>query len=294
MNGNTLRIGHNLHSALVTLRNHSVLRKRLWVDAVCINQKDVHERNKQVELMSCIYGQSQTTHIWLGQGDSSIYDCLRRLKAGIVFQDPTQLALGLQRLVDCQWFRRLWVVQEALLSKEPIVNYHDVSMNLWELWESLRNATHPLIHQPKLRSEASNSDFNYTRYLDTLSHIYYSFVRPKRNLNQGDIYDLLWSLRFCSVTDPRDRVFGVLGLISRQTGIKPNYAASLADTYEDAMVSLIEHSDSLELLRLLNNRGERLEGLPTWAVDWRRLGSGGQSRERDSAESCTRGGGRGY
>ncbi|KAF2657713.1 hypothetical protein K491DRAFT_556934, partial [Lophiostoma macrostomum CBS 122681] len=48
-----------------------IQRKRqnrpIWVDALCINQKNLHEKTHQVRLMGEIYSRAQTVYIWLGQ-----------------------------------------------------------------------------------------------------------------------------------------------------------------------------------------------------------------------------------
>ncbi|KAL8782794.1 MAG: hypothetical protein Q9213_005118 [Squamulea squamosa] len=41
-----------------------------WIDAICINQKDVPERSTQVSLMTQIYHQAQCTIVWLGEEDT--------------------------------------------------------------------------------------------------------------------------------------------------------------------------------------------------------------------------------
>ncbi|CAE7175349.1 heterokaryon incompatibility protein [Pyrenophora teres f. teres] len=38
----------------------------IWVDALCINQSDVHERNKQVTRMKELYSKTQLVYAWLG------------------------------------------------------------------------------------------------------------------------------------------------------------------------------------------------------------------------------------
>lgn len=43
--------------------------KYTWIDAICINQDDIEERNSQVGSMSRIYGQAQLVLGWLGQED---------------------------------------------------------------------------------------------------------------------------------------------------------------------------------------------------------------------------------
>lgn len=43
--------------------------RRLWIDAICINQDDIDERGSQVTLMSQIYHFSQTNLVYLGEED---------------------------------------------------------------------------------------------------------------------------------------------------------------------------------------------------------------------------------
>jgi hypothetical protein len=38
----------------------------LWIDAICINQKDIEERNQQLLLMRRIYERAEITIVWLG------------------------------------------------------------------------------------------------------------------------------------------------------------------------------------------------------------------------------------
>ncbi|KAI7667580.1 hypothetical protein KC318_g5792 [Hortaea werneckii] len=45
--------------------------RRLWIDAICINQSDVAERNQQVAMMSDVYRNSSQTLVWLGDADAN-------------------------------------------------------------------------------------------------------------------------------------------------------------------------------------------------------------------------------
>lgn len=47
-------VGRNLYYALLELRNTEVNRK-LWIDAICIDQENIEERNNQVDMMESIY-----------------------------------------------------------------------------------------------------------------------------------------------------------------------------------------------------------------------------------------------
>lgn len=65
-NGATMEISTNLWAALRRLRNTKA-GANLWVDAVCINQKDHQERNHQVGMMRKIYEKATLVIIWLGE-----------------------------------------------------------------------------------------------------------------------------------------------------------------------------------------------------------------------------------
>lgn len=65
LNGGSFLLQHNLCLALRFLRSptHSV---NLWIDAICINQASIPERNAQVALMAFIYKRASAVISWLG------------------------------------------------------------------------------------------------------------------------------------------------------------------------------------------------------------------------------------
>ena len=69
LHGTTTSVTRNLESFLRHRRNptEDVI---LWVDALCINQRDPEEKNFQVNMMSKIYACSSSLTIWLGPGSS--------------------------------------------------------------------------------------------------------------------------------------------------------------------------------------------------------------------------------
>ncbi|RYO97352.1 hypothetical protein DL764_007330 [Monosporascus ibericus] len=69
----TLTISSNLNAALKRLRQDPANR-RIWVDAICINQQDDAERTYQVGLMRDIYHLSAEVLIWLGE--QGLFDAL--------------------------------------------------------------------------------------------------------------------------------------------------------------------------------------------------------------------------
>jgi hypothetical protein len=66
LNGAEFYIGQNLWDALHYLRGLGN-QMPLWIDAICVNQHDIPERNQQLAMMKWIYFRADTVVIWLGK-----------------------------------------------------------------------------------------------------------------------------------------------------------------------------------------------------------------------------------
>lgn len=67
VNGVDVGVTSNLQAALLALRQPKKSRV-MWIDALCINQTDLHERSHQVQQMGHIYRCAHKVVIWLGEG----------------------------------------------------------------------------------------------------------------------------------------------------------------------------------------------------------------------------------
>jgi hypothetical protein len=70
LNNSLFRISATLHIALEHLRYVSQKRK-IWIDAISINQADIAERNNQVAMMRKIYENAMRVNVWLGPATES-------------------------------------------------------------------------------------------------------------------------------------------------------------------------------------------------------------------------------
>ncbi|KAF2269172.1 heterokaryon incompatibility, partial [Lojkania enalia] len=117
-NGKSLLITKNLHSALLKLRLRQESRL-LWVDAICINQLDLNEKNKQIPLMMDIYKLAARVIVWLGSeaDDSSL------ALTSMQFLDTTLLRVyeSQSAVFGRPWFRRSWIRQEIIMAKDIVV-----------------------------------------------------------------------------------------------------------------------------------------------------------------------------
>jgi hypothetical protein len=108
----TLNITKNLYALLLRLQNYSCSRI-IWVDAVCINQKDEEEKQYQIPLIAEIYARANSVVVWLGETEDNSDQALEAIRlAGEKSMKLPNIELHQQailQLLQRQWFRRIWV-----------------------------------------------------------------------------------------------------------------------------------------------------------------------------------------
>lgn len=147
----TMMVTASLAAALRQFRPHDQSRT-VWVDAICINQKDNHEKSQQVAQMADVYKLASRALIWLGEnttdtaavfqflattaGRSEEFGLQKTLGSWIFFEkkldgvDPNALRSLLQpplhiKLADVfsrSWFTRLWIIQEVVLPPASVIH----------------------------------------------------------------------------------------------------------------------------------------------------------------------------
>ena len=152
-------VSRDLVHALKVLR-HPKRDRYLWIDAVCIDQETLQEKNHQVEMMSDIYGRADCVCIWLGDGDKASQMALRFIKKEVLqLQNFDELCESEQAsekwgalldLMQRPWFSRRWVVQEIALARKAVI-YCGADRISWrkfavavELFVEVETATHRL------------------------------------------------------------------------------------------------------------------------------------------------------
>ncbi|KAH6699734.1 heterokaryon incompatibility protein-domain-containing protein [Leptodontidium sp. MPI-SDFR-AT-0119] len=92
--------------------------RRVWIDAVCINQHDLSERAQQVSIMGEIYKRARAVVIYLGEEADRSSDAMNYLneirlqKASWSTPLAPNLMSALAALIARPWFSRIWVLQE--------------------------------------------------------------------------------------------------------------------------------------------------------------------------------------
>ncbi|KAH7336283.1 heterokaryon incompatibility protein-domain-containing protein [Rhexocercosporidium sp. MPI-PUGE-AT-0058] len=277
-NKGALNLTSNLVSALIRVRHETELRV-LWADAICINQENIKERTEQVQLMSEIYGRASQVLIYLGAGTNDLPVAVSLIMKMFNLaleenrtgdgervvqnrypsaKDNEEWGLPpfdspdwecLMRFFGRSWFERVWIVQEVRVSSSALALIGDYEI----AWMIIYIASSWFATK------------NY-KYLPSGSGIYAGHIGivgwPNRigchKLNADSSFrvplnQIIRKMRPSKATDPRDKIFGFLGLAAEAEGsedsrLKPDYSKSLERTYRDASRFLIETERSLQIL----------------------------------------------
>ncbi|KAM0543272.1 hypothetical protein ACHAPJ_012418 [Fusarium lateritium] len=123
----------SLQTALRHLRLQNRPR-RLWVDAVCIKQNDIHERKFQVALMKDIYSKARTVRVWidinLSPDDHAVQKLLSISSLSTLddLGDDPKFWEPLIPLFQSPYWDRLWIQQELVFARELEFHCHGLSI----------------------------------------------------------------------------------------------------------------------------------------------------------------------
>lgn len=79
LNGSAFSVSSTLYTALEHLR-HETQERKIWIDAISINQSNLAERSSQVAVMRRIYQNAARVNVWLGPATESSEQAMAFLK----------------------------------------------------------------------------------------------------------------------------------------------------------------------------------------------------------------------
>ena len=282
-----LAITRNLYIALQHLR-HAASSRTMWVDAVCINQKDIEERNDQVARMGDIYKSAEEVIIWLGPAEDDSSLAMRSLEelasrfevdwhsytltpATAPVADTIWLDLNhhapfsedIYRAINCfldrPWFGRLWIWQEVLLAaNRAYIVCGDETM----AWMAFRKS---ILCLQRRRAPGYIEGFSSLVFRAWQICGLQGDTGPLEH-RMGPVLERTKSAK-CS--DPRDRVYAILNLVPEyyRYGLQPDYKKSVFDIFWDVLVRDTTKNGDISLLTHCGLRGE-VRTMPSWIPDW--------------------------
>jgi hypothetical protein len=258
--------------------------RRPWIDAVCINQADLEERQQQVSYMRYIYTNSSRNIIYLGHSDSYTEAALETIGAiladlasqvqsysklqGLLYNSDGSPATesghskaslydneALQSLYDRRWFTRSWVVQEAALAPKNVCLWGEYQLPLFNLlraavWYRYKNYRFEIIRDKSFVKAA--------RFYDA---VYYGATsRPfSSSRAQRGLASYLDLSRHFESSVASDKVFAMLGLLDDRIKhddfwalLSPDYHKPTGLVFRDAFRAALLQDQMMQRPLLLN------------------------------------------
>ena len=295
-------IGLNLSLAIRYMR-HDSDDVVLWADALCINQNDIQERSDQVRMMALVFNGAKNVVGWLGEEDDDTGIAMELVESWATsmdmpnngIEDPQWGAAMLEQvqrlipmtldsransalleLAEKPYWGRAWIYQELSLAKNVVIQSGRVSRTLDCFLQVHQVVTLLCMFISKggiLTESVAIWDITSSRMIHMLG-----IVRHSRGMKSSSLTTLplkmLDSFKALDSTDPRDKVFALLGFVAPDGPfpelITPDYGKSTEQVYLDVARYLILTEQTLHVLNLRHLRlsTSRYRSMPTWVPDW--------------------------
>jgi hypothetical protein len=291
----TKLVSTNLEKALRSLRRNA--KRRLWVDALCINQNDDDERSSQVRIMADIYRDAKRVLVWLGESgrdyEKAIKWMKKNLHPGFTIESKgkqsgskskgesqqVEIDKGMEKLRADPYWHRMWTCQEfALAYDDPVIVCGEMSFDSGYLWPALeaRGLLQDMSMLLTERGRLHNASSSLFPSLQTSILIRHAMMRRGQIPYQispslGLFLCLTWA-RQCE--DPRDKIFALYGLIGKkmlngEKALLPDYKMAYVTIIAEAIAYVINEERDMDLFGFLAlyPNSTRHESIPSWLPD---------------------------
>lgn len=285
-------ISRSLYHALEALRRkgENVL---VWADALSIDQQNRDEKNQQLSLMADIYKKAQYVAVWLGpEGDDSdlaaalLQDVATAVQTGAgrievmnIFSSRAQDGSlpALATLFEREYWNRLWVVQE-IFNAASIYVYCGSSQPLpWPVYQTASRVFQKYKKDleyflPRSHSIVSRKQYSYSQMLAYSGPGSLPELDSLVSLGDEALLAVLRACRTKLSSDPKDKVFGVLGVLGKEVReeFAVDYGKSVKDVFTDVVDFLLTTTDHLDVICEAIHFPVYISStnLPTWVPDW--------------------------
>jgi hypothetical protein len=172
---------------------------------------------------------------------------------------------------DSPVWDRVWIVQELSCSRRVMLVGGTSTLD-WEKVSSFLGDTHyaDAFHGPFGHGSVATITSRIFSNPTTIHHQRGIF----RDIGEGYIstfFDVLARFRRRKATDPHDKIYGLLGLVSENHPIVPDYNKSHQRVFTDLAVHIMNSTANLDLLCQSpwnDNPNPKPEDLPSWVPDF--------------------------
>ena len=176
-----------------------------------------------------------------------------------------------QRVLQRPWFRRVWVLQEAALNENVTFRCGRYSIPKEILWAGTRAMT---ILANEVYGQTNTTPHSALAGANFISRRTLNFAaRVKTNSYSLEslLMEISSNLGECAyqATDPRDRIFAVLGFLSDTAAstVRFNYAKTCGEVYIEVAENVLSQSLTLDILYAVSSP-KNVKAIPSWVPDW--------------------------
>jgi hypothetical protein len=260
-------IGTNLFKAIKSIRCYKHTRF-LFIDAICINQHSYSERSQQVPLIREIYEKSRNLLVWVDERKDYDKDAKHLWKtcpeSASQWNRPPEGRESLDEIFASPWFNRRWTLSEILLSSNATILYDGKAFKWNELLTSVKRCVESGPKDPE-------GPCNLSRQMKFLKVADDFQPRIKQAPVPSMPLELAVTFQDFACTDPRDRVYSLLGLAPeafKELGIHVDYS----DTPENVFIQFSQAmlaQGNLDILHFCSGESRSSDArLPSWCPDW--------------------------
>jgi hypothetical protein len=184
-------------------------------------------------------------------------------------------------LFERTYWRRLWVVQEVFNARNIIVNCGTTKLP-WSVYRSasqiFRRHKSDLDHyfpggsKDSKRHIVSQNQLTYSQVLVHQGPGSLSNLNSFTNDEAGSLLEVLRACRRKLAADPRDKVFGILGILPEtvRQDFQANYDLSVKEVYANVVEYLLYTTEQLNIIceAIYFPLHTSSATLPTWVPDW--------------------------
>jgi hypothetical protein len=178
------------------------------------------------------------------------------------------------QILTQEWFSRVWVFQELLLSRNAWLQHGSTRFGWQEfcrLYFLVENSLHRL-RPDQGKGPKSTLSANRLAAMHRARHRFPGYLDDN---DEGiSLLELLELRRGLAVSDARDMIYAHLGLacdpIIRRGGFKVDYRKTCVQVFIDTAKYHIEQNKDYRVLSYVEdvNPSRRCQGLPSWVPDW--------------------------
>ncbi|RMZ92325.1 hypothetical protein DV736_g417, partial [Chaetothyriales sp. CBS 134916] len=262
VDGCAFNVRKNLYELLRHVRQFHA-GKAIWIDAIAINQTDLDEKARQVQMMSKIYAGTSEVFVWLGPRVDHVGHAIRCMQD---YEDMTDYSMamcisrdedfwrGFRAINSAVYWNRVWVIQEFVTPKVGRIIQGDRWVSFDCFQQTIRRFDTKfwrwgLKHAVFWGRRAED----FAEYISNIHPLWQRRIARAQGNGRRRVVDAQWALlsgrRYCQ--DIRDRVYGIMPLATHGSTLRVDYHLN---PFEVLLESIwLEHDSHMDRTVVLMN-----------------------------------------